>query len=174
MSGFWDGDLGMEDECQRIMESIRGEEANKGRNAGANGGRMWVCCLSCGRVAVLVRQGWVGRKQEQAAKEKNRFVESVCGGCERRNGEVVGGAQGGRVEVQMGMIRGSREFRAIAGHCSKMGWEDVEVSSERIVDRRTLLGKHWAGMTIRSVRIEEAEGEGWDVKVMDYLDVGFV
>ena len=44
-----------------------------------------------------------------------------------------------------------------------MGWEEVEVSSERVIDRRTLVGKHYAGMTIRSVRVEEGdevEGKG--------------
>jgi hypothetical protein len=176
MGGFWDRDLVMEDECQRIMESIRGEEANKGRNPGMNGGRIWVCCLSCGRIAVLVRQGWVGRKQEQAAKEKNGYVVSVCGSCERRNGEMVREDQGGRIGIDKEMIRASKGFRAVAGECSKMGWEEVEVSSERVVDRRTLVGKHYAGMTIRSVRVEEegeVEGET-RVKVMEYLDVAFI
>jgi hypothetical protein len=182
MGGFWDHDLGMEDECQRIMESIRGEEANKGRNPGANGGRIWVCCLSCGRIAVLVRQGWVGRKQEQAAKEKNGYVVSVCGSCERRNGEMVRRDGGSRMEIDKEMVRASKGFRAVARQCGKMGWEEVEVSSERVIDRRTLVGKHYAGMTIRSVRVEEGDevegkgkGEGeTSVKVMEYLDVAFI
>lgn len=173
MGGFWDHDLGMEDECQRIMESIRGEEANKGIKAGANGGRIWVCCLSCGGMAVLVRQGWVGRKQEQAAREKNGYVVSVCGSCERRNGEMVKEDRGKRMEIDREMVRASKGFRAVEGKCSKMGWERVEVSSERVIDRRTLVGKHSAGMTIRSVRVEEGEEET-SVKVMEYLEVAFM
>lgn len=176
MGGFWDRDLAIEDECQRIMESIRGEEANKGRNAGANGRQIWVCCLSCGRMAVLVRQGWVGRKQEQAAKEKNGYVVSVCGSCERRNGEMLREGGLGRVEIDREMVKASKGFRAVEGQCGKMGWEEVEVSSERVIDRRTLVGKHYGGMRIGSVRIEEeeeAEGET-RVKIMDYLDVAFM
>lgn len=166
----------IEDECQRIMESVRREETNKGRSPGTNGGRIWVCCLSCGRIAVLVRQGWVGRKQEQAAKEKNGYVVSVCGSCERRNGEMVREEQGGRIGIDKEMIRASKGFRAVTGECSLIGWEEVEVSSERVVDRRTLVGKHYAGMTIRSVRVEEEGGvEGETrVKVMEYLDVAFM
>lgn len=163
----------MEDECQRIMESIRGEEANEGIKAGANGGRIWVCCLSCGGMAVLVRQGWVGRKQEQAAREKNGYVVSVCGSCERRNGEMVKEDRGKRMEIDREMVRASKGFRAVEGKCSKMGWERVEVSSERVIDRRTLVGKHSAGMTIRSVRVEEGEEET-SVKVMEYLEVAFM
>ena len=173
MGGFWDHDLGMEDECQRIMESIRGEETNKGTKAGANGGRIWVCCLSCGGMAVLVRQGWVGRKQEQAAREKNGYVVSVCGSCERRNGEMVKEDRGKRMEIDREMVRTSKGFRAVEGKCSKIGWERVEVSSERVIDRRTLVGKHSAGMTIRSVRVEEGEEET-SVKVMEYLEVAFM
>lgn len=89
-------------------------------------------------MAVLVRQGWVGRKQEQAAKEKNGYVVSVCGSYERRNGEMVREDQGGRIGIDKEMIRASKGFRAVAGECSKIGWEEVEVSSERVVDRRTL------------------------------------
>ena len=59
------------------------------------------------------------------------------------------------------------------GKCSKMGWERVEVSSERVIDRRTLVGKHSAGMTIRSFRVEEGEEET-SVKVMEYLEVAFM
>jgi hypothetical protein len=113
IGGFWDDDLGMEDECQRIMESIRGEEANKGKNLGWNGGRMWVSCLSCGRMAVLVRQGWVGRKQEQAAKEKNGYAVSVCGSCERRNGEMLRRDGGSGMAIDNEMVRASKGFRAV-------------------------------------------------------------
>jgi hypothetical protein len=94
MGGFWDHDLGMEDECQRIMESIRGEEANKGRNPGANGGRIWVCCLSYGRMAVLVRQGWVrviwtetragGKREERIRGQRMRKLRAQ----ERGDGEA--------------------------------------------------------------------------------------
>jgi hypothetical protein len=46
----------------------------------------------------------------------------------------------------------------------------------------SLVGKQYAGMTIRSVRVEEGdevEGKGksegeMSVKVMDYLDVAFI
>lgn len=176
MGGFWDRELGMEDECQRIMESIRGEEGNKGRQAGTNGGRVWVCCVSCGRMAVLVRQGWIGRKQEEAAKEKNGYVVSICGSCERRNGQMVREGRGGRMEIDLEMVRASKGFRAVEGQCSKMGWDEVEISSERVVDRGTLVGKHYAGMTIRSVRVEEVEEGGGRmiVRVMDHLDVAFM
>jgi hypothetical protein len=178
MSIFWDGELGMEDECQRIMESIRGEEANKGKSPGTNGGRIWVYCISCGRAAVLVRQGWVERNEEQAAKEKNGFVVSVCGSCERKNGEIVGKSGTKMMKVVAEMVTGSLGYRAVAEHCARMGWEEVCMTSGRVIDRKTLLGKQWAGMTVRSVRIEdgkgEEEGEEWRVRVMGYLDAAFM
>ena len=51
-----------------------------------------------------------------------------------------------------------------------------------MIDRRTLVRKHYAGITIRSVRVEEGdkvEGKGKgeeeiSVKVMEYLDVAFI
>jgi hypothetical protein len=124
-------------------------------------------------MAVLVRQGWVGRKQEQAAREKNGYVVSVCRSCERRNGEMVKEDRGKRMEIDREMVRASKGFRAVEGKCSKMGWERVEVSSEQVIDRRTLVGKHSAGMTIQSVRVEEGEEET-SVKVMEYLEVAFM
>lgn len=176
MSVFWDRELGMEDECQRIMESIRGEEANKGKSPGTNGGRIWIYCISCGRAAVLVRQGWVERDEEQAAKEKNGFVLSVCGSCERKNGEIVGKSGTKMITVVAEMITGSLGYRAVARLCRQMGWEEVCMTSGRVIDRKTLLGKQWAGMTLRSVRIEDEGGDEGErrVRVMNYLDAAFV
>ena len=77
MGGFWDHDLGMEDECQRIMESIRGEEGNKGIKAGASGGRIWVCLAA--PLLVLVNRVRVG----------NGWIRGT-GGCEVGVGRCVG------------------------------------------------------------------------------------
>ena len=63
---------------------------------------------------MLVRQGWVGRKQEQAAKEKNGYVVSVYGSCERRNGEMVRRDRGSRIEIDKEIVRASKGFRAVA------------------------------------------------------------
>jgi hypothetical protein len=58
-----------------------------------------------------------------------------------------------------------------------------DICSEWVIDRKTLVGKHYAGMTIRSVGVEEegeevegkGKGEGErSVKVMEYLDVAFI
>jgi hypothetical protein len=87
------------------------------------------------------------------------------------------------MEIDKEIVRASKGFGAVARQCSKMGWEEVEVSSERVIDRRTLVGKHYAGITIRSVRVEEegdeveggGKGEGErSVKVMEYVDVAFI
>lgn len=62
----------------------------------------------------------VGRKQEQAAKEKNGYVVSVCGSCERRNGEMVRRDEGSRMEIDKEMVRASKGFRAVARQCGKI------------------------------------------------------
>jgi hypothetical protein len=90
--------------------------------------------------------------------------------------------RGSRIEIDKEIVRVSKGFRAVTRHCGKIGWEEVEVSSERVIDRRTLVGKHYVGMTIRSVRVEEGDevegkgkGEGeTSVKVIEYLDVAFI
>jgi hypothetical protein len=50
------------------------------------------------------------------------------------------------------------------------------MTSRRVIDRKTLLGKQWAGMTLRSVRIEDEGGDEGErrVRVMNYLDAAFV
>lgn len=101
---------------------------------------------------------------------------SVYGSYECRNGEIVREDRGGRIEIDKEMVRASKGFRAVVGQCGKMGWEEVEVSSEQVIDRRTLVGKHYRGITIRSVRIEEEEEVEGEirVKIIDYLDVAFM
>lgn len=47
------------------------------------------------------------RDEEQAAKEKNGFVLSVCGSCERKNGEIVGKSGTKMITVVVEMITGS-------------------------------------------------------------------
>lgn len=94
----WQGDktsameAEMEAECKLIMESLEREDGSKNAKGKGLAGRVWTSCVSCGRSAVLESIGWVGKKQEQAASEKNRFVLTVCGRCERKGVGGVGEA----------------------------------------------------------------------------------
>jgi hypothetical protein len=50
---------------------------------------------------------------------------------------------------------------------------ELELRSERVVDRRVHFGKEVEGMRVASVRTEDEE-EGVEVKVLEYMEAGFL
>jgi hypothetical protein len=63
------------------------------------------------------------------------------------------------MEIDKEMVRASKGFRAVARQCGKMGWEEVEVGRERVIDRRTLVGiTSWK--TVRGDDDTKCQGRG--------------
>jgi hypothetical protein len=166
----------MEAECKLIMESLERGEVNKKAKGKGLAGRVWKSCVSCGASAVLESAGWVGKKQEQAASEKNRFVFTVCGRCERKGVGGVGGSGSNSMFIHREIIEGSPAFRAIRKHCAERGWDDLECGSDKVVNKRVLLQQERPGMTVRSVHITDVgEDSGmWVVTVSKHVEAAFV
>lgn len=170
MSLFWEENRSMAEECRRIMESIRGRQGSR-TVAGTSDGRLWVSCVSCMENAVLGCSGWLGKGRNQAMLEKNGFVFSVCGECERKDRTGLG--TGASTRIHRDTIRSSPAFSAIARHCEKSEWDGLEIQSERLIDRGTLVGQRLRGMTMRSVKVWKVD-EGWAVRVLDHVEGGFL
>ena len=122
---------------------------------------------------VQVGQGWTVKKPGEELKEKNGFVTMVCGRCGRQNGQ----ARQGKVRICAEMVTGSAVYEGLAEHCRSMGWEELEVKSERVMDQRALFeaGSGWEGgsMMLKSVKVER-QGTGKGVKVLDYVEGGLL
>lgn len=160
----------MADECLNIMQSIRGTAASR-TMAGSSDGRKWVSCVSCASTTVLGSSRWLAKERNQAMLEKDGFVFSLCGRCERRGGEKVGTGQSTRM-IRRAIMSSSPAFLGIASR-KKSEWDELVIKTERVIDRETLLGKELGGMTIRSVEIARVEDE-WVVKVLDHVEVRFL
>jgi hypothetical protein len=172
MSAFWRDDLSMEDECREIVQWI-GQSASSNSSTRTAGGRVWASCVSCPRLVVLVNQSWLAKKHAGVLGERNGYVSTVCGICERKDGRMLSEGQVGGIRIRRETIESSLPYRAIASHCSSNGWDDLVVKSERVLDRRALLQPHLPSLTVRSVTVEE-DGEEWRVKVSDYVEVAFI
>lgn len=74
------------------------------------------------------------------------------------------------MQVCGNMVRGSAVYEGVREHCRSMGWEEVEIKSERVMDMSAAFGavSGWQGeaMMVKSVRVEELRQE----KVMEVLD----
>lgn len=165
----------MERECREIVESVCGRSSNTGRTVTGvrRKGRVWSCCVSCAGLIVLVGQGWYARKQGEEPKEKNGYILMVCGRCERKNGQL----QEGGVRICAEMVAGSPAYEGVAEHCRSLGWEEVEVKSERVMDRKALFGGlsgwHGESMMVKSVKVYRQSSEK-GVEVLDYVEGGLL
>jgi hypothetical protein len=174
MSEFWVPS--MKQECERIVRPEKGKSLGRRRTGPATEtkrGRVWVCCVSCAGVTVSWEPEGTDRGQGEVRVDSNGFAVTICGKCERREGRVVGIGEQGWMRICKEMIAGSAVWRGISEHCISKGWGELEVRSERVVDRRVLFGKEVEGMRVASVRIEEEE-EGVKVKVLEYMEAGFL
>lgn len=78
----------MKQECKSIMQSIgQRSEKSKSKQSPAGGG-LWASCISCPRVAVFTRLGWLSKKQVDITHDQNGFMSTVCGNRERQNGRM--------------------------------------------------------------------------------------
>lgn len=163
----------MEQECESIIRSIsQSASKNKSKPTPA-GGRSWASCISCPRVAVLTRLGWLVKKQADTLREQNGYVSTVCGHCERQDGRTFREGQVGGIKIRREATEASPTYRAIANHCTSLGWDQLSVKSERLLDRRALLQAHIGGTTLRSVEVT-CEEEGWAVKMLDFVEIAFL
>lgn len=115
----------------------------------------------------------MGKEQEEAREGDNGFTVTICGGCERKNGRMVGVGEKGAIHICQEIIAGSVVWRGILKHCTSKGLGKLELRSERVVARRALFGKEVEGMRVASVKIE-GEGEESEVKVLDHVEAGFL
>ena len=108
----------MDAECKLIMESLERREVSKKAKGKALAGRVWEPCVSCGASAVLESAGWAGKEQEQAASDKNRFVSTVCGRCERKGVGEARGSGSDSMYIRRGIIEESlatNDWEALCG-----------------------------------------------------------
>jgi hypothetical protein len=168
----------MQQECERIVRPEKGKSLGRRRTATGmatetNRGRIWACCVSCAGVVVSWEPEKTDGEQGEARVESNGFTVMICGRCERKNGRIVGVGEQGSMRMCKEMIVGSAVWRGISEHCTSKGWKELELRSERVVDRRVLFGKEIDGMRAASVIIER-KGERVGVKVLDYIETGFI
>jgi len=176
MDKFWSNEPSMEKECKTIMQSICGSGDNNSNSWSklesstvSKGGRIWLSCVSCARVVMLEGLGRFAKKKETISEEKNGFLLTVCGSCERRNGRMLEGGQDKAIRIRWEMIADSAACRSIASYCKSKGWKDMEYISDRVMDMRTLIWAQLAGMTAKSVTLEDLE-----LKMLDYVDLAFL
>jgi len=150
MTDFWGDDLSMVDECMEIVQWIS-QSASKNSSTRTAGGRIWASCLSCPRFVILVNRSWLAKKHTEVLGERNGFVSTMCGNCERKDGRILSEGQVGGIRIQRETLESSLPYQAIASHCSSNGWDDLVVKSERVLDRRALLQPHLPGLTVTSL-----------------------
>jgi hypothetical protein len=178
MDDFWI--QSMQQECEQIVRPEKGKSLGRRRTATeTNRGRIWACCVSCAGVVVSWEPEKTDGGQGEVRVEGNGFTLMICGRCERKNGQIVSTGEKGSIRICKEMIVGSEMWRGISEHCSSKGWKELELRSERVVDRRVLFGRGLDGMRAASVIVErkvegERGGEEWSVKVMDYVETGFM
>jgi hypothetical protein len=172
MSGSWGEDTTMEQECGSIIRYLYRTEKNKSKLP-PTGGRIWACCVSCPRAAVLAHLGWLATKHADTLRDQNGFVWTVCGYCERRDGRMFREGQVGGTRIRRDTTENSPAYRAIASHCTSSGWDRLSVKSERLLDRKALLQEHTSDITLKSVEVFCGE-EGWAVRMLDYVEIAFL
>lgn len=120
-----------------------------------------------------IGQGWTVKKQGEEVKEKNGLVMMVCGKCGGKNGRVE--ERGVRISAEI--VTGSAVYEGLAEHCRSMGWEELEVKSERVMDQKAVFGAV-SGWEVGRVMLKSVEvgRQGWRkrVEVLDYVDGGLL
>lgn len=175
MNGFWGQEQKMEEECREIVGSVFGRSSNKGRRVTGvrSSGRIWCLCVWCAGVTVEIGQGWTVKKQGEEVKEKNGLVMMVCGKCGGKNGRVE--ERGVRISAEI--VTGSAVYEGLAEHCRSMGWEELEVKSERVMDQKAVFGAV-SGWEVGRVMLKSVEvgrqGSRKSVEVLDYVDGGLL
>lgn len=172
MDEHWEG-MTMEQECESIMRSISQSSGKSKSKPSPGGGRLWTSCISCQRVAVLTRLGWLVKRQADILRDQNGFVWTVCGKCERQDGRTFREGQVGGIKIHREATEATKAYRAIANHCTSLGWDPLSVKSERLLDRRALLQAEVSGTTLRSVQVT-CEEEGWAVKILDFVETALL